>query len=152
MEEQQRIEIGNRIRQLRDASPHTNRSIAEHVGVGERAVANWVAGTTGITYDNAKKVAELFERDATWLWAGDPEATPDLVGALGADPYAEQLDEINRKLDEILKRLPAQPSEPDTQDEDAGPGGPLPGLEDADEDLGQQRQARGQTRSRRRAR
>lgn len=65
MDHQQKIEIGERIKALREASPHTNASIADHVGVGERSVANWMSGDTGIQWENAKKVAELFDVDFT---------------------------------------------------------------------------------------
>jgi len=100
MEEQQRVEIGQRIRELREASPYTNESIAEHVGVGVRAVANWISGTTGITYANAKKVAELFEVDIRWLWDGvERPKDNDLMGALSG---ADQLSRIERKLDSLL--------------------------------------------------
>src|SRR6266516_3961110 len=58
MEAQQRLAIGQRIKELRNLSPQTNRSIADYVGVGERAVANWIAGG-GIAWENAKRVADL---------------------------------------------------------------------------------------------
>lgn len=76
MEKQQRIEIGERLRALRESSPHTNRSIADEVGVGERAVANWISGSTGMTYKNAAKVARLFDVDVVWLWSGQGEQIP----------------------------------------------------------------------------
>lgn len=106
MEEQQRIEIGRRIHKLREAGPQTNRSIADHVGVGERAVANWMSGTTGIEYDNCKKVAHLFEVDVQWLWSGvgKATATPDLMGALGGGGRS-QLARIEAKLDAIMAAL-----------------------------------------------
>lgn len=92
---QQKIEIGLRIKQLRDGSAETSRSIADYCEVSVEAVRNWIAGK-GIAYDNAKKVAKLFEVDEGWLWRGE---SPDVVGALtgGADA----------KLDEILVRLAA---------------------------------------------
>lgn len=110
MNQQQRTEIGERIRALRIDSAETNRTIADYVGVSVDAVKGWLAGG-GISYDNAEKVAELFKVDVDWLWRGDrPAATPDPF----RDRYAEQLDEINRKLDEILRRLPA--TEPATRE------------------------------------
>lgn len=102
MEQQQRIEIGQRIKELREASPQTNRSISEHVGVGERAVANWIAGKTGIEYDNAKRVAELFGVDVQWLWEGEKRPAPDVLGALDGQP------DIPAKLEEISAQLDAQ--------------------------------------------
>lgn len=104
MEHQQKIEIGERIRTLREASPHTNASIAEHVGVGERAVANWMSGGTGIQWENAKKVAELFDVDVNWLWTGQehrPGPTPDPFSPkqIANDDLAQQ---IELQLREIL--------------------------------------------------
>lgn len=110
MEQQQKIEIGERIRALREASPHTNASIADHVGVGERAVANWMSGGTGIQWANAKKVAELFDVDVNWLWTGRehrPGPTPDPFtspAADAADLYALLRDLRAGQL-EIANRL-----------------------------------------------
>jgi transcriptional regulator with XRE-family HTH domain len=108
MEEQQRVEIGQRIRELRETSPHTNESIAEHVGVGVRSVANWISGTTGITYANAKKVAELFEVDVRWLWDGKerPDDT-DFLGKLSAATPPAELRAVLESLEELRKRQAA---------------------------------------------
>lgn len=112
MEQQQKLDIGERIRDLREASPHTNRSIAEHVGVSERAVGKWIEGK-GIEWDNLVAVADLFGVDSNWLWSGraldDRGPAPDPF----ADPYAEQLDRIEEKLDEILRRLAEPDPTPD---------------------------------------
>ena len=105
MEEQQRIEIGRRIRDLREASPHTNRSIADHVGVGERSVANWISGKTGITYEHAEKVARLFGVEIAWLWAGrDRGSTPDVLASLSG-AAGERLDQIEHELAALRKDL-----------------------------------------------
>lgn len=110
MNQQQKTEIGERIRALRIDSAETNRTIADYVGVSVDAVKGWLAGN-GISYDNAEKVAELFKVDVDWLWRGDRGTTPDPFH----DRYAEKLDEINEKLDEVLerlKRLEPAPKEP----------------------------------------
>lgn len=100
MEKQQRLEIGQRIKELRENSAETNRSIAEHVGVGERSVAAWVAGG-GIAWDNAKKVAELFGVDVDYIWRGERRkgATPDVMTVLSAE------DEVLKRLDRIEKAV-----------------------------------------------
>lgn len=108
MEQQQQIEIGQRIRELREASPHTNESIADYVGVGTRSVANWIAGTTGITYEHARKVAELFQVDVRWLWDGKerPAGTPDLMGALSERGKIERLEaQLEALRTELLGEL-----------------------------------------------
>ncbi len=91
MDAQHKVEIGLRIKELRDNSPETNRSIADYVGVGERSVAHWMAGG-GITYENAEKVAELFNVTISYIWRGweQPE-TPDLMGVLSEAPSTEAL-------------------------------------------------------------
>jgi transcriptional regulator with XRE-family HTH domain len=108
MEEQHRLEIGERIRELRENSAETNRSIADAVGVGERSVASWMAGG-GITYDNAQKVAEVFGVDVDYIWRGRTGAeleTPDVMGALS--PNAEvvgALRELERQQSQMAKKL-----------------------------------------------
>lgn len=99
MEKQQRIEIGERLRALREASPHTNRSIADEVGVGERAVANWISGNTGMTYKNAAKVAKLFDVDVVWLWSGQGEQIP------GTEEPTSQVDAVAAAVERIEDRL-----------------------------------------------
>lgn len=100
MERHQAKEIGNRIRDLREASPHTNRSIADAVGVIERSVANWVSGTTGITYDHATAVAELFDVDLNWLWTGQKGSAPGLNERLAG--LEECVEEIHSDIAKLL--------------------------------------------------
>jgi transcriptional regulator with XRE-family HTH domain len=105
MEQQQKMEIGSRIKELRDNSPETNRSIAEYVGVGERSVAAWLAGG-GISYDNAKKVAELFEVDVDYIWRGREKGpTPDLLGSLSSPSGATDLDDRLEWIESALQAL-----------------------------------------------
>jgi hypothetical protein len=102
--------------------------------VGERTVAGWVAGD-GISYKNAKKVAELFEVDIDWLWRGrERGATPDLMGQLDGGSVilnrVEQMcQEIGERLEaleagqgaivaEILAALEQMPSAPSTSEAD----------------------------------
>ncbi len=106
---------------MRNASPQTNRSIAEFVGVGERAVANWIAGG-GITYDNAKAVAELFDVDPQWLWAGREKGkTPDL---------SEQIAELQRAVealhDDFAKLLSQSASEDASRAQERAQSSPKP--------------------------
>lgn len=124
LERQQKIEIGQRIKWLRDNSAETSRTIARHVDVSDEAVRNWIAGK-GISVENSEKVAEMFDLDWNWLWRGEgtaPEGYPQEQRKPTPNPlrgpYAEQLDRIEEKLDEILERLT-------TPDKDEGDG-PLP--------------------------
>lgn len=89
MEQQKKAEIGERIRELREASRHTNRSIADELGVSERAVAKWMAGG-GIAWDNVVSLAKLFDVEENYIWSGDPRAeTPDVMGALSPTGLGE---------------------------------------------------------------
>lgn len=107
MEQAQKIEIGQRIRGLREDSAETNRSIADYCDVSVEAVRNWIAGK-GIAYDNGEKVAEMFGVNFNWLWRGKgpprgQEETPDVLGELSpSSESAAADDEIRTKLDELL--------------------------------------------------
>lgn len=69
-------ERAERIRALKQQRPDlTWRRIADHVGVTERSATDWQR-KGGIEYDNAKRLAELFEVDIDYLWRGAPEAPP----------------------------------------------------------------------------
>jgi transcriptional regulator with XRE-family HTH domain len=108
MEAQHRMEIGKRIRELRESSTETNRSIADACDVGERTVAGWVAGD-GISYKNAKKVAELFDVDIDWLWRGRERGeTPDLMARLdGGSPVLNRVEQMCQEIGERLEALEA---------------------------------------------
>lgn len=138
MDAAQKAEIGERIKQLRNASRETanretNRSIADYCGVSVEAVRNWIAGK-GITYDNATKVAELFQVDRDWLWRGRKKGeTPDLLDALSAPAgaavpadLADRLEWIEGALVALATErgleLDARPSEQDHQHPDESSG------------------------------
>ncbi len=107
MNQQQKLEIGQRIKELRDNSPETNRSIADYCEVAERSVAHWIAGD-GITYDNAEKVAELFQTTIDYIWRGrEKPETPDVMGLLTAgsgEAGGEDLEKLRSQIDLILDR------------------------------------------------
>ncbi len=92
-------ERAERIADLKERRPDlTWRQIGDAVGVAERSAIAWQR-TGGIDYNNAKKLAKVFGVTVEWLWSG--------VGAQPVvEPEAEgQLDRIERKLDEVLKKL-----------------------------------------------
>ena len=102
MDQQQKIEVGKRIWELRENSAETNGSIAAHCGVNERTVAGWVAGN-GLRYENAEKVAELFGVDVDSIWRGPKPETPDLMGVLSSPEG--KLDLILQNQGSILHAL-----------------------------------------------
>lgn len=102
MEEQQREEIAERLRALRNGSKESNDSIAAYVGVRGRSVAGWMRAEHGPTYEHIVKVAELFDVDVTWLWTGREKGeTPDLMGQLNGS-LSEKLDRIEDLAQRIL--------------------------------------------------
>lgn len=102
MDEQQKAEIGSRLRDLRDNSPETNRSIADYTDVSERTVAAWAGAEQGMTYDHAQKVAKLFGVDIDWLWRGrEPGPAPDPFATESAS--GSDLARIEKKLDQVLE-------------------------------------------------
>lgn len=90
-------ERADRIRALKLGRPDlTWRRIAEHVGVTERSATDW-GKKGGMEYENAVKLAALFEVDVDYLWRGTAGPTPD--------PFETQLDRLERNQGEILARL-----------------------------------------------
>jgi hypothetical protein len=93
-----------RISQLKADNPEeTWASIAEAVGVKERSAIQW-AKTGGISYENAKKLAELWGEDLDYIWRGPRGDTPDLMSTLAG----EDLDVLLRGLRAEVARLRKQ--------------------------------------------
>ena len=122
MQEDQKRQIGERIRELRNNSRHTNDSIALAVDVSPRAVGKWIEGK-GISRDSAEKVAELFEVEPDWLWSGKERGpTPDVLGAL--DPtLSDVLDRLTR-IESMLSVVMAQVGATQLDAEQASPAHP----------------------------
>jgi DNA-binding transcriptional regulator YiaG len=135
LEQKQKLEIGERIKWLRDNSAEKSRTIARYCDVSDEAVRNWIAGK-GIMWENAEKVAAMFGLDVDWVWRGEgkpPEGypqeekppAPDLMTTLSAAD-SERIERIEEKLDELLRRTSPPPAEPDTGPPDEGPPGSHP--------------------------
>lgn len=88
-EDQDRAE---RIRALRRDKHLRWKQIAEHVGVELRSAQMWQE-TGSISYENAKKLAELAGVDVDYIMRGTDNGTPS--------PFAGP-DAVNLKLDQIL--------------------------------------------------
>lgn len=112
LEQKQKLEIGERIKWLRDNSAERSRTIARYADVSDEAVRNWIAGK-GIAWENAEKVAALFKIDIDWLWRGTgkaPEGYPQPEKGETPDPFAknnygERLDNIEKLLGAIVSAL-----------------------------------------------
>lgn len=90
-------ERADRIRALKHGRPDlTWRRIADYVGVTERSATDWQS-KGGISYENAKKLASLFEVDVDYIWRGTETGTPDPFAA-AEQPVDTQLAEIRELL------------------------------------------------------
>jgi transcriptional regulator with XRE-family HTH domain len=99
---QQDRERGERIAELRKAAGYTSADkLASALDVNYRSVQNWEAGK-GISEDNVKDLADLLQVTREFILYGAAE-TPDLMSAVNGDVQA-QLDRIERKLNELLRR------------------------------------------------
>jgi hypothetical protein len=116
-------ERAQRIRALKSEHPElTWQAIADHVGVTMRAAQAW--GEKGeIAYGNARKLAELFGEDVAFILRGPPPTSPDLMGAIDADPVRHQLDRIEARLNTVARALEGASAR-------ALRGDPIRGLED----------------------
>jgi hypothetical protein len=101
-------ERAERIRALKQARPDlTWRRIADHVGVTERSATDWQK-KGGIEFENAKKLAALFEVDVDYIWRGTESDTPSPFA--GQDQTADQLERVEallRQQNELLDRQSA---------------------------------------------
>lgn len=93
-------ERADRIRSLKQDNPQLRwRHIADHVGVELRSAQMWQE-TGAISYDNAKRLATLFEGvDVDWIMRGPRDEAPSPFA--GADDVGDQLAVIVARLDQI---------------------------------------------------
>jgi len=90
-------EIGKRIALARrEAGGMTQRELAMLCGVTDRSVAAWESGSV-IPYRYMDEVTEALDRPKAWI----------LYGSEGIESRDEQLDVIERKLDEVIATLDA---------------------------------------------
>lgn len=122
MDEQQRLEIGDRIEHLRKRSPLTQPKIAERLGIGLRAYQKLEEkGTTH--FERCQEIAaihqEWTERDpewvhasAAWVWDGRKRPAPavDFLSALSAISQQNRKDGVGREVPD-LEELPNDPTE-----------------------------------------
>jgi hypothetical protein len=95
-------ERADRIRALKLERPDlTWRRIADYVGVAERSATDWQK-KGGIDYDNAKKLAALFEVDVDYIWRGPIESERAPSPFAGQDAIAERLAAIEERVTDQL--------------------------------------------------
>lgn len=99
MDAAQKLEIGERIKGLRERSPYTQPVMADKVGKTLRAYQQWEAKGTE-RWENIEAVADIHGVSPHWIYDG--KETPDLMGSLSD---AGQLDRIEALLKRVLSRL-----------------------------------------------
>jgi hypothetical protein len=114
-------ERADRIRLLKRDNPQLKwRHIADHVGVELRSAQMWQE-TGAISYENAKKLAELVgdpAHDVDWIMRGPRESERAPSPFAGQDALADRLDqmealiakqnELLARQSQILKRIEAK--------------------------------------------
>jgi transcriptional regulator with XRE-family HTH domain len=98
MEEKRRLEIGARIKQLREGQALKQPQVADRVGTTLRNYQRWEAGG-GTSYDMYERIANALGVSPEYILHGDdlPQApTADLVSTLSR---------IESKLDRLLDHL-----------------------------------------------
>lgn len=93
MEPERKRDIGARLKEARENSPHEQQDLADAAGVKLRTYQFWEAGR-GVNRAGVNAVAKKLRADPEYIWHGDG-------GASG------QFDRIEDKMDEILSLLRA---------------------------------------------
>lgn len=72
------VEIGKRLREVRDNLGYTQSQFAEILGVGEEHYRKIELGSTGLTVEKVKVLYDRLNIDATYLIAGDKKELLDI--------------------------------------------------------------------------
>lgn len=96
-------ERADRIRALKQGRPDlTWRRIADHVGVTERSATDWQT-KGGITYENAEKLAAIFEVEVDYIWRGSPTEERAPSPFAGQDALADELAAIRAEIQSLRR-------------------------------------------------
>lgn len=114
MEERQRLEIADRIRELRERSPYTQPVMADKLGLTLRGYQKIEErGTT--KWERCEAIAKILEVDPRWLWDGtekgaspDPFATSQSAEADAVAALAGEVHEMRRELAATKNELLAE--------------------------------------------
>lgn len=99
-------ERADRVREIKRDNPGLRwKHIAEYVGVELRSAQMWQE-TGAISYENAKKLAELVDVSVDWIMRGTPASSPTPFA--GPDAAAELQDTLSDVLQEIKDQLARQ--------------------------------------------
>lgn len=90
-QKQKALEIGKRIRALREQKEYTQEEFGPMIGLSEGASAQWETGRVIPKMSNLKKIADALDTTTEYLWAGD-------------DPDEQAKAHTNREL-RVLKAM-----------------------------------------------
>lgn len=96
------LEMGERIRELRESHGYKQEWIADQVGVKLRTYQFWQQGKHPPEQDSLEKLAQLFGVTPRYILKGE---TPDLLG--GGQDVIARLERIEQRFS-ILERIEAQ--------------------------------------------
>lgn len=103
------MEMGERIRYLREAKSWTQGDLAEKLGVGVATVSGWEIGTRTPRIDTLGQIAATLGTTASWLMGEDPateitDAFPEAV-ALLKRANGELTNDQKKKLVKMMEML-----------------------------------------------
>lgn len=98
------VEIGRRLREVRDSLGYTQSKFAEILGVGEEHYRKIELGSSGLTVDKVWLLHDQLNIDATYLIAGEKKETADIDYILTNCTRAER-DQILHRMFEYTERI-----------------------------------------------
>ena len=101
----QLLEMGARIKELREAHGYTQQRVADHVGVTLRTYQFWQAGKSPPSRDSLEKLAELFCVTPTYITRGE---TPklEMIDGDGEDAdIKQQLEAMTGLVRELVDQV-----------------------------------------------
>lgn len=105
LDELQRAQRAERIKQLREESPYTQEALSDKLGITVRAYQAWEEGG-GIKWENLENLAEIHSVDIQWIHRGqergptpDPFASADLYKAVDVERAIRMEAMLNALLD-----------------------------------------------------
>lgn len=110
-DQQRRLELAARMKELRVESPYTQEAVADKIGLKLRSYQK-AEKTGGISYEKLRKLAKLHNVEFDWLLRGEHDAPPwgrpvEAPGSFVGNGHqpADRLTEVLERLAAIETRL-----------------------------------------------
>lgn len=102
------VEVGERLKAVREKAGLLQPEFAERLGISPRAYANYERGERTVTAETIKALYEIFSVDPIWLLSG-PGADPrQLKTPTRADLLVEIILKVEQHLAKRRARLPLE--------------------------------------------